>query len=219
MSWIKAIFIFLIFSLSGLADQMLVIPLSYRSPEEVIQTLEPFFKGRVVLAPYGDKIIARTQPEDIRELKSMIARLDQKLRSVRIHFRTEGASESEQTQAGVRVSSRDGASISVSQRANAANQNGVQTVTTTEGSPARLNIAQGSSQAAITVQVRTVGSTTAFVQLTHADSGVTGLIATGSTVSGPLGAWIALSGSSERTKETGGHRNSERRAYVKIDLL
>lgn len=84
-----------------LADSIAILPLHHRLPEQVLPTLQPLVESGGSITGAGNQLFVRTSPENLAELKQVLATLDQPLQRLLISVRQSGQQTHQQQQAGI----------------------------------------------------------------------------------------------------------------------
>lgn len=244
------------------AGQLAIIELKHRLPEQVLPTLRPLLAPGGSLTGAQNQLFVRTSPDNLAELKAVLATLDQPQRRLLISVGQGNSVQRSGSAAGlngVRVSGGDHAQIRISgglaASSGSSSHNVRQQVQTLEGSPARIHIGEslplpmrqwvvGPDGAVITDSIQYVDVGSGF----YASARVVGeqvtltispqqqqLRGDGSidtagletTVSGRLGEWIDLGGSTLSRSDQqqgllgGGERQQQgqQQIQLKVELL
>lgn len=159
----------LVFSLAALAQQIVleVITLNHRSAEQVIPLLKPLLAPGGTISGLQNRVILRTTPENLAELRGVIDQIDAMPRRLMISVRQDSLDSASRSEAGVsgsvgtgraratlpdnsdpsgaRVEIRRGddrVEVRAGQSQSAASGRGVQTVQVLEGNEAYIRIGQ-----------------------------------------------------------------------------
>lgn len=165
----NALVIMLMFSLSAQAQQTVldVITLKYRSAEQVIPLLEPLLAPGATISGLQNRVILRTTPQNLAELRSVIDQIDGMPRRLTISVRQDSIDSASRSEVGIsgsvgtdraratlpennggpgaRVEIRRGddrVGVGAQQSQSAATGRGVQTVQVLEGNEAYISLGQ-----------------------------------------------------------------------------
>jgi len=259
-----------------------VITLGYRQANDVIPMLEPLLAPGGTLSGMNNKLIVRTTPANLAELKQILASVDSAPRRLVISVRQASGADMARDAASASgsVAIGDNARVSVPRQPGTRNDPGVsvqsgstriegraissrsarndnvtQTVQVLEGNPAFIRVGQSapvsSTQVIQTPNGRQVISGTQFVEAdtgfyatprVHGDrvtleistsrdrvrnpaTGAASVQRVDTVVSGQLGEWMELGGSTETVERSQGDilsrsrdaRRDERRVMLKVD--
>jgi hypothetical protein len=191
--------IMLVFSLAAQAQQIVleVITLNHRSAEQVIPLLKPLLAPGGTISGLQNRVILRTTPENLAELRGVIDQIDAMPRRLMISVRQDSLDSASRSEAGVsgsvgtdraratlpdnsdpsgaRVEIRRGddrVEVRAGQSQSAASGRGVQTVQVLEGNEAYIRIGQS-----VPVRSRSVtqgsqgGQISETVEYRNADTG------------------------------------------------
>jgi type II secretory pathway component GspD/PulD (secretin) len=165
----NALVIMLMFSLSAQEQQTVldVITLKYRSAEQVIPLLEPLLAPGATISGLQNRVILRTTPQNLAELRSVIDQIDGMPRRLTISVRQDSIDSASRSEVGIsgsvgtdraratlpennggpgaRVEIRRGddrVGVGAQQSQSAATGRGVQTVQVLEGNEAYISLGQ-----------------------------------------------------------------------------
>ncbi len=95
---------------SAVADQTVleVLPLNYRSAEDVLPLIRPFVDSQGTVSGLNNRLIVRSTPKNLAELRKLLAELDRPPRRLLITVRQGGGSAQENS--GIRLSGEVGGS-------------------------------------------------------------------------------------------------------------
>lgn len=85
------------------SSRLEVIPLHYRTAEEIIPLIRPFLSEDASISGSGFQLILRTNEQNLEEIKTILARLDHKPERLLIEVRQYQASDRSATGSGVGV--------------------------------------------------------------------------------------------------------------------
>lgn len=244
------------------AGQLAIIELKHRLPEQVLPTLRPLLAPGGSLTGAQNQLFVRTTPDNLAELKAVLATLDQPQRRLLISVGQGNSTQRSGSAAGL-----NGASVSIGEQSQmrvsgglaasrgSSSHNVRQQVQTLEGSPARIHIGEsfplpmrqwviGPDGAVITDSIQYVDVGSGFyasarvvgeqVTLTISPQqqqlrGDASIDSAGleTTVSGRLGEWIDLGGSTLSRSDQqqgllgGGERQQQgqQQVQLKVELL
>lgn len=93
---------------ASVADQMVleVLPLNYRNAEEVLPLVRPFVDSQGTVSGMNNRLIVRTTPQNLSELRKLLSELDRPPRRLLITVRQGGSSA--QDSSGARLSGQVG---------------------------------------------------------------------------------------------------------------
>ncbi len=273
-----------VLALTAKADQQVleVITLGYRQADEVIPTLRPLLAPDATLTGMDNRLIVRTTPENLAQLKQVLAAIDSKPRQLLISVRQSSMADASRDAASISgtVSAGGNATVTVPRPPSAQRDPGVvvqsgrtriegraissgstqdagvtQTVQVLEGNSAFIRVGQSApvtstqltptpSGTRITQSTQFVDADTGFYvtprvsgnrvtleisterdRVRNTNTGAVSVQRVATVVSGRLGEWIEVGGSSanvERTQseplaQRRGESRDERRVMLKVD--
>ena len=80
------------------AEEIVILPLHHRLPEQVLPTLEPLVAPGGSIVGAGNQLFVRTSPENLLDLQKVLQAIDKPLRRVLISVR-QGNGSNQQNQA------------------------------------------------------------------------------------------------------------------------
>lgn len=84
-----------------LADSIAILPLHHRLPEQVLPTLQPLVEAGGSITGAGNQLFVRTSPQNLAELKQVLASLDQPMQRLLISVRQSQQQTGQQQAAGI----------------------------------------------------------------------------------------------------------------------
>ncbi len=131
------------------AEEIVILPLHHRLPEQVLPTLEPLVEPGGSIVGAGNQLFVRTSPENLLDLQKVLQAIDQPLRRVLISVR-QGNGSNQQNQAlqieqgNIHLGKQSQININgvVRQGERSASQQTTQQVQTVEGSAAQIYLGQ-----------------------------------------------------------------------------
>lgn len=190
-----------------------VIPLRYRTADQVIPILRPLLEPGGALSGQFNQLIVRTSPANLAQIRQALEAIDQPQRRLTISVRFDGADD--RFRGGVQRSSVD---ERVDQR-----------MQVLEGGRAYISSGQSrihaQAETGFAVVPRVSGSSVILEIATQQEAFVRGGAIQGqravSSVSGRLGEWIELGGASGGSVRSGSGiervSSEERRIWVKVE--
>ncbi len=131
------------------AEEIVILPLHHRLPEQVLPTLEPMVAPGGSIVGAGNQLFVRTTPENLLDLQKVLQAIDQPLRRILISVRQgNGSSQQNQElqiqQGNIRLGKKSQVNINavVGQGENSGSQQTTQQVQTVEGSAAQIYLGQ-----------------------------------------------------------------------------
>ncbi len=131
------------------AEEIVILPLHHRLPEQVLPTLEPLVAPGGSIVGAGNQLFVRTSPENLLDLQKVLQAIDQPLRRVLISVRQgNGSNQHDQAlqinQGNIRLGKQTQININgeVRQGEHSGSQQTTQQVQTVEGSPAQIYLGQ-----------------------------------------------------------------------------
>lgn len=94
------------------SEELAILPLKYRLPEEVLPTLRPFLAEGATLQADNNLIIVRTNEQNLAQLKVILAQVDKPLQQLMITVKQLNAREAARFRASLRPSPRASKSTS-----------------------------------------------------------------------------------------------------------
>jgi Bacterial type II/III secretion system short domain len=222
---------------AGAQHALEIIPLRYRTAEQVLPALRPLLEPGATLTGQGNQLIVRTSPGNLAELARALEAIDRPSRRLQISVRYDDAVDSAAANAGVggRVGNR-GARIEAQagQRQSQARERGEQRIQVLEGG--RAYIATGRSAPVFNGSVmqesasgfeavpRLAGGRV-LVEIMQRRDTPDRLSGLSTTVSAALGEWFELGGAMEQAgrRDSGAlssnHSNIalSRRVWLRVD--
>ena len=236
----------LVLAFSAYAQQSLeVIPLRYRTADQVLDTLRPLVEPGGTMTGQGNQLIVRASPGNLAEIRRALDAIDRPQRRLQISVRFDDAIDTARrdlevagsvSNRGVQIegSARDrqrSADERVDQRVQAID-GGRATIYTGQSYPIRRRETFQTPQGVVTREVTDIGGTASGFEVVPHISGdrVSMQIFTqrvSSTVSGRLGEWLdlgAIEGSAAREQRDIGALSQSvsvqsRRVWVKVEAL
>lgn len=170
-----------LFMLPALADdKMEMFELKGRTPQEIIPLLKPFVGPDGAVSGMNNRVIVRTTPERMAEIRRIIGEFDRPPRRLLIHVRETAPSDSTGNEIGVsagnrhiRIGERDEQGLTLRHYSTRTSEESVRTVQTLEGEP--VLILNGVSLPVVTGSGYVAGAGPGSRQITYgyrdADSG------------------------------------------------
>ena len=142
ITWLL-LFSLLLAALPGLADEkMEIFELKGRTSQEMIPLLQPFVGPDGTVTGMNNRVIVRTSPERMAEIRRILDEFDRPPRRLLIHVRDSAPSEGEgdeiRISAGnrhIRIGEGDGQSLNLKHYSTRTREENVRTVQTLEGEP------------------------------------------------------------------------------------
>jgi type II secretory pathway component GspD/PulD (secretin) len=203
-----------------------VIPLNYRTADELLPVVQSTLGSEGKVSAYGNQLIVNAESNKITEIKSLLSQLDTQPHRLLITVDTRDADEGDEQGYSVngRLGSHPDTQVRIISNSTGTQQDGTQQVQATEGSPALVKI--GQSVPISTTEIDPYGrpyTRTEYRDLNrgfYVTASLTGNLvhltigggnnsldrnqpntintqSTSTRVSGRLGEWIALSGFSQ----------------------
>jgi type II secretory pathway component HofQ len=283
--WVFLLFAYLAFLPAHAQQQVIeVIPLGYRQADEVIPMLRPLLAPGGTVTGINNRLVVKTTPANLAELKQVLAAIDAKPKQLLISVRQSATADGSRDAASVsgRVGVGDNASVDLPRPPGTRSDPGVsaqsgnsriegrainsrsardeaviQTVRVLEGSSAYINIGQSApvtnTQVTRTPQGSQITQSTGFVeagtgfyvtprvnadrvtleigtardQLRNPNTGAANIQRVNTVVTGRLGEWIEIGGSSETADRSQSSvlarsrdaRRDDRRVMLKVDEI
>lgn len=149
MMSIIRVLLLLLCSFTVSAEEIAILPLHHRLPEQVLPTLEPLVTPGGSIVGAGNQLFVRTTPENLAELQRVLQALDQPLRRLLISVRQGNDSSQEgrdmHIQHGnIRLGEQPQVDVNavIRQGERSGNQQTIQQVQTVEGSAAQIYLGQ-----------------------------------------------------------------------------
>ena len=143
------VLLLLLCSFTVFAEEIVILPLHHRLPEQVLPTLEPLVAPGGSIVGAGNQLFVRTSPENLLDLQKVLQAIDQPLRRVLISVRQgNGSNQHDQAlqinQGNIRLGKQTQININgeVRQGEHSGSQQTTQQVQTVEGSPAQIYLGQ-----------------------------------------------------------------------------
>jgi hypothetical protein len=219
-------------------DSLEVITLRHRTAEQVIPVLRPMLAPGAALSGQYYQLIVRTTPDNLAQLRDLISTLDQPARRLSISVRFDSANVSARAGArtDVRVTNRgSSANVRLQDERGTQSERVDQRLQVLEGGQAFISSGESrvynQADTGFAVVPRVSGDVVSLDILAQQEGFVRGGAVQGqrvsSTVSGRLGEWIELGGSSGASaRADGGPLSSrertasvERAVWVKVEEL
>jgi len=206
-----------------------VIPLQYRTADDLLPTLQSVLGSEGRINVYGNQLIVNAEPAKIAELKNLLAQLDTQPRRLLITLATRAGSSGASQDYGVAGTGRS-PQVRIIEDSTDQQDDGAQRVQVTEGYPAFIRF--GEDVPVTTYQTSPYGQSYAqtdyrrlergfqviarlsgnlvYLDITSVDdraaAGRPGTIQTqgaATRISGPLGQWLDLGGFRQQVQEDG----------------
>lgn len=211
-----------------------VIPLNYRTADDMLPIARNFLGRDGNVSAYGNQLIVNADPARINDLTTLLGQLDKPARRLLISVDTSDSND--QNGAGYSVNGGNG-QTRIIQYGTANRSGGVQQVQATEGSPALIQVGQSvplttsqsdgygyqqnSTQyrnvtqgfyvtASVTGEIVHLSISTNNDRINQNRQDVVDVQSTDTNVSGRLGEWITLAGVNEQSQA---NRNGYTRQY------
>ena len=251
----------MLFSAVSHADEITILPLHHRLPEQVLPTLEPLVAPGGSIVGANNQLFVRTTAENLAQLQQVLAMLDTPLHRLLITVR-----QSRQQQQTDRQAAIDGLSVTTGKQHQVQLQGSLQQgsrqldndirqqIQTLDGSPASIFLGEQYPVAMMvysqdpqqpirqdvihyvdigsgfTATPRVVGQNVVLtiqpVQQLR-EQGQISSSTLSSEISGPLGSWISLGGTTQQHSQSAqsllgagsGRGNQQTQVWLKVDLL
>jgi hypothetical protein len=140
------LFSLVLFMLPALADdKMEIFELKGRTPQEIVPLLKPFVGPDGAVSGMNNRVIVRTTPERMAEIRRIIGEFDRAPRRLLIHVRETAPSDSTGNEIGVsagnrhiRIGEGDGQGLTLKHYTTRTSDESIRTVQTLEGEPALI---------------------------------------------------------------------------------
>ncbi|GGM28052.1 secretin N-terminal domain-containing protein [Pseudomonas asuensis] len=121
-----------------------VIPLSYRTADELLPVVQSTLGSEGKVSAYGNQLIVNAESNKITEIKSLLSQLDTQPHRLLITVDTRDADEGDEQGYSVngRLGSHPDTQVRIISNSTGTQQDGTQQVQATEGSPALVKIGQ-----------------------------------------------------------------------------
>ena len=172
ITWLL-LFSLLLAALPGLADEkMEIFELKGRTSQEMIPLLQPFVGPDGTVTGMNNRVIVRTSPERMAEIRRILDEFDRPPRRLLIHVRDSAPSNGEGDEIGIsagnrhiRIGEGNGQSLNLKHYSTTTREENVRTVQTLEGEP--VLILNGVSLPVITGSGYVAGAGTGSRQITY----------------------------------------------------